>query len=196
MKILSIPKRLRWIIDHVPKTRSGKPMTCPSLSLAAGLSRGDVGIMIADPTRLDMTRDTAECLAWAAGVSLNWLQTGRGSPSDADVPEHRPPLKRSPKYRRFGNYPDYAPNLALAMAEGLIDPPEASAAGADLPVPSGYRPPYLTPERVRAACLFAWYLSSENRKGDYSDAFHQRRRKNLRLEARRRESGPPVRLVQ
>jgi hypothetical protein len=200
-RLEKVSERIKWILRNVETTRSGRPMRALTLSVEAGLAKSRVGLMIAR-SPLDMNSRTAEGLSYASRISKNWIQTGRGSPHDPDVPEAPPPAKpKAPRYRVFGDYPEYEANLKLAIADGLIDPPEASVAGAELAVTDRHRPAKLDPHTVAAACLLGYYASSENRQGAYSDRYHGRRRVALDLEGKRaktltpRESGFPERLT-
>jgi transcriptional regulator with XRE-family HTH domain len=83
----TLSDRVRWILDNT-RSPSGEKWSGRALSNAAGLkSSAHVG-MIVRGTAVDVKVDTLAAIARAAGVSLEWLSTGHGSPSGPEPSVH------------------------------------------------------------------------------------------------------------
>jgi hypothetical protein len=183
--IPTVSERLVWILENRESTATGRVLRnrtgagmrssgASALSVSAGLARAHVGQIILSEGKREMNMSTARAIAWAAQVSYMWLTTGQGSPDDADVPKSPggDKLLKRALVGTYGALPGWlvCARLALELSPPL-KPEMAVLAGADMPIPRGFRPEKLTPEIVRAACDLAWRSLSEPRRGEYSDTF-------------------------
>jgi hypothetical protein len=208
--IPTLSGRLVWILENRESTATGRVLRnrtgagkrssgASALSLSAGLARQHVGQIILSNETRQMNLDTARALAWAAQVSLFWLTTGEGSPDGEDIPA-APPKNRLVKRAQVGTYgalPGWAINVAAALLlDPPIRPPMSVLAGADMPIPRGFRPEKLTPELVRAVCDVAWRSLSDPRRGDYSDTFLSEQAHALAEHAGKPDEGKPDRAKQ
>ena len=183
--LATLSERVIWILENREHTATGRVLRnrtgagkrssgASALSLSAGLARQHVGQIILSNGTRQVNLDTAHAIAWAAQVSFRWLTTGYGSPDDDDIPA-APPKSRPVKRAQVGTYgalPGWSQNALLALKlEPALRPEMSVLAGAEMPIPRGYRPEKLTPEIVRAVCDLAWRSISDPRRGDYSDTF-------------------------
>lgn len=86
-----------------------------ALALAAGLSRGYISRIIADPSRSGLGADEAYRIAFEAQISLSYLLYGTGSILGPDVPKEPPP-PRPGQQRRIVDDPRWQ-DIALAAIE-------------------------------------------------------------------------------
>jgi len=103
-------ERIEWILENC-RDDSGKEWNAKSLSLAAGLSAGHVGLLKRG-TVTGPEPGTLEAIARTAKVSYRWLGTGEGLPSDPDIPGLEP--RGSITGNTYGSLPLYPRLLATA----------------------------------------------------------------------------------
>lgn len=101
----------------------GDPWSAKSLAQAAGLaSDAHVGMMLRGTVKKP-TAETLAAIARAAGVSLDWLATGAGTPDARTVERDAP---------RFRDLPGWPEAEAEAMRRFKHIPPWAISAAGDL----------------------------------------------------------------
>lgn len=80
---------IRWVLENCTDA-NGKPFNQSTLSLAAGLSRSHVGLILRGHVKPEsLQQDTVDKIAAAAGVTPEFLRSGggsSGSPSPAATP--------------------------------------------------------------------------------------------------------------
>lgn len=102
--VTTLGDRIQYILDRVPSP-SGEKWNAKSLSQAAGLpSDAHVG-MLKRGTVKTGRGDTLAKIASAARVSLRWLSTGEGSPTDDDNESRAPGGESSEP--KFANIPHW-----------------------------------------------------------------------------------------
>jgi hypothetical protein len=106
----TLGKRLQWVLDH-RKERVGNQS---QWALAANLDRSNVRVCIA--RNGSMRAEAVAALARVAGVSVEWLASGKGTPDDV------------PQMRAEDEYPARAIAIASAKNEALFSERAVAAA--------------------------------------------------------------------
>lgn len=95
----TLAERVEWILKH-RRRPDGTRWSQRALSEAAGMSPAVVGMLRRGDTK-DVRGETLRHLAAAAGVSLAWLATGKGTPDEDD--DARGPSTAESGVPHFGN---------------------------------------------------------------------------------------------
>lgn len=112
----TLADRLRWVMNH-------KGWSASRLSQAAGKARGHVGLILSGRVGAGVAADTLAAIAAAAGVSLEWLQSGVGDPLAGATagerydahPEWASAVAEAPR-----KYPGFVPPFAYEYAGRMI----------------------------------------------------------------------------
>ncbi len=119
-----IVRALRWLLENRPSP-SGDKWNPSTLSIAAGLARGHVGLILSGEQTADVRRSTLEKIAKAADVRTEWLMTFQGEPGTHESGIHR-----------IERFPTRLPLLAALRAMAKTDEDRAIIAAIEAESPT------------------------------------------------------------
>ncbi len=102
----TLAARMQWVLTNRRKP-SGDPWDAKALSVAARLGPSHVG-QIARGKLVNPQLETLQAIAAAAGVSVAWLASGKGSPDSDDPTAPSASESSAPTMRPRGRWPSGA----------------------------------------------------------------------------------------